>query len=132
MNVGVGVGGVALPLLRSVVFSYHASCFYLITRCWLLLRECHRHMWEFTTQERNVAMSHSRSGDQCWRWRWRWRCRSATIAQRRRFLPRVVFPYHASSFLTTRCWLLLRECHRHMWEIYSTRTQWQAVTIAQR
>ena len=27
INVGVGVGGVALPLLRSVVFSYHASRF---------------------------------------------------------------------------------------------------------
>jgi uncharacterized membrane protein YbaN (DUF454 family) len=29
MNVGVGVRGVALPQLRSVVFSYHASCFSL-------------------------------------------------------------------------------------------------------
>ncbi len=69
----MNVGGVALPLLRSVVFSYHASRFLprvvfsyhasrflprvvlLITRCWFLLRECHRHMWEFTTQKRNRA-----------------------------------------------------------------------------
>ena len=60
MNVGVGVRGVALPQLRSVVFSYHASRFLprvvlLITRCWFLLRECHRHMWDFTTQKRNRA-----------------------------------------------------------------------------
>ena len=97
----MNVGGVALPLLRSVVFSYHASRFLprvvfsyhasrflprvvlLITRCWFLLRECHRHMWEFTTQKRNRA--------------------AVTIAQRRRFLPRVVF-------LTTPWWLVLRDC----------------------
>jgi hypothetical protein len=35
MNVGVGVGGVALPQLRSVVFSYHASCFLTTRRVFL-------------------------------------------------------------------------------------------------
>jgi hypothetical protein len=70
INVGVGVGGVALPQLRSVVFSYHASCFlttrrvsyhassFLTTRCWLLLRECLRHIWEIYN-----TGTQSRSGD---------------------------------------------------------------------
>jgi hypothetical protein len=66
----MNVGGVALPQLRSVVFSYHASCFlttrrvsyhassFLTTRCWLLLRECLRHIWEIYN-----TGTQSRSGD---------------------------------------------------------------------
>jgi hypothetical protein len=89
----MNVGGVALPLLRSVVFSYHASRF--------LPR---------------VVFSYHAS----------------------RFLPRVVFSYHASRFLPrvvlliTRCWFLLRECHRHMWEFTTQKRNRAAVTIAQR
>ena len=74
INVGVGVGGVALPQLRSVVFSYHASCFlttrrvsyhassFLTTRRLFLPRVvgyCFASVSDtygkFTTQERNRA-----------------------------------------------------------------------------
>jgi hypothetical protein len=70
MNVGVGVGGVALPQLRSVVFSYHASCFLTTRRvsyhasCFLTTRRASissrvvGHIWEIY----NIG-TQSRSGD---------------------------------------------------------------------
>jgi uncharacterized membrane protein YbaN (DUF454 family) len=59
VGVGVGVGGVALPQLRSVVVSYHASCFPTTRRLFLprVVGYCFASVTDtcgkFTVQERN-------------------------------------------------------------------------------
>ncbi len=131
MNVAVGVGGVALPLLRSVVFSYHASCFLTTRRLFLprVVGYCFASVSDtygkFTTQKRNrAAVINVGVG-----------VGGVALPQ----LGSVVFSYHASRFLPrvvlliTRCWLVIasRVSQTHV-GIYNTETQCRYVTFAQR